>query len=298
MSTTPEQPAAPEAPTLPGETVAPSPSPSAPEPAAAAAPATTAPSTGEAHSCEHCSGNGGAAPDPAERAREHLRAGRRRVVPRLLLGALGVAIAILQAVRHEQPVLAVALVVVAAGLVWVLAAGGGVVLGALLAARRAPWARLALGQVLATALAPVGALLIALALGLAGLPRDSAGALGDSTIDRVLPHALAAAAGWFLAAALAEVWRLVVAGRSVERQDEVGLRARAEAHALTPGALQRADVAALGVALAFGAITGVLLVLPWLVLILVPLAAAGAALAARPEAAAAPSSRSSAQPTS
>ncbi|PWD50139.1 hypothetical protein C8046_05120 [Serinibacter arcticus] len=236
-----------------------------------------------AHSCEHCSAGGGAATDPAERAREHIAIARRRVVPRCLLGALGLGVSLVLGARADQPLAALALVFVVAALAWLGAAWAGVVMGAAVGARRGPWARLALGQVLAAGLAPVTALLIALAMGLASLP-DGAGvasplAASDQLRD-ALPYGVAAAAGWFLASAVAEVVKLRAMTAAVGRQDPTGLQARAEAHHLTTPALQRVELVALAVALGYGAVLLVLVVLPWAAVVLAPLAAAGAALLA------------------
>lgn len=235
------------------------------------------PATGTAHSCEHCSGGGDAAPDPVARAREHLAVARRRVAPRLILAVLGLLVALVLASRHDQPLPGAGLTWVAAALAWLPAAWGGVVLGAALGSRRGPWARLALGQVLAAALAPVLALVITLGLGLADLPRTTDLDDAGPTLLQGVPYGVAAAAGWFLAAAAAETVRLRALGRAVDRQDETGLQARGESHGLTTAVLQRAELVALGVALAFGAVVLLLTALPWAALVLVPLAAVVAA---------------------
>lgn len=235
-----------------------------------------------AHSCEHCSTGGGAATDPAAQAREHVALARRRLVPRLALGVLGLGVAVVMAVRQDQPALLASAVFVVAALAWLAAAWGGMVLGAALAARRGPWVRLALGQVLAAGIAPLLALGIALGLAATGHPTWAAVAGGELTarLAAGTPYAVAAAAGWFLAAGIAEAVRLRATRAAVERQDEAGMRARAEALTLTPRATQRAETIVLGVALAFGAALLVLTLVPWAAVVLAPLAAAGAALVA------------------
>lgn len=218
--------------------------------------------------------------DPAAQAREHVAVAQRRLAPRAVLGVLGLGVALVLADRADQAFLPVAVTFVAATLAWLGAAWGGVVLGALLGSRRGPWARLALGQVLAAALAPLLALAIALVLGVVGLPAWAAvtGAETAARLQAGLPYGVAAAGGWFLAAAIAEIVRLRALRAASDRQDETGLQARGEAHGLTPAALQRTELVALGVALAFGAAVLVLTLLPWLALVLAPLAAAGAAV--------------------
>ena len=231
------------------------------------------------HSCEHCSTSGGAVTDPAAQAREHIAVAMRRLAPRVVLGVLALGIALVLAAQHDHNLIAVTATFLASALAWLGAAWGGVLLGSLLGSRRGPWARLALGQVLAAGLAPLLALAIALALRLFDLP-DGAGIQGDgvsASLQAGLSYGVAAAAGWFFAAAIAEFIRLRALRSAADRQDETGLQARGEAHGLTIAALQRTELVALGVALAFGVAALALMLLPWLALVLAPLAAAGAA---------------------
>lgn len=279
MTATPEPaPQAPDgAPTGPASApTAPASSPTAP----AMQPPASGPASDVEHSCEHCSGHGETA-TPGDRAADHVALARRRLVPRLVLGVLGLLASLVLALRYDQALGTTSLVFVAAGVAWLVAAWGGVLLGALLT-RRGARVQLALGQVIAAALAPVTALAIALPL-----VRDAGRAVLDgASLLTLMPALVAAASGWFLAAAIGELVRVLAVGREVHEQDDRGLLARAEAERLTLPAIQRAEVLALGLALGYGAIVAALAVLPWLVLVLVPLTAAGAAyLGLRPAAA-------------
>lgn len=235
------------------------------------------PATGDAasHSCEHCAAGGHTgAPDPAAAAGKHLALARRRLAPRLALGAVGLGVALVLAHRASSSLgLGVALFV-GAGLAWLVAAWGGVVLGALVARDRGPRVQLALGQVLAAALAVVTALALAMAL----VPAAAGvGAGGAGTADTLVASGVAAASGWFLAAGIAEAVRLRALGARIGQQDETGATARAQAEELTLARIQRAEVLALVLALGYGLAVAVLTLLPLLAIVLVPLAAAGAA---------------------
>lgn len=247
-----------------------------------ATPAPQAPSAVE-HSCEHCSGAGhGETATPGDRAAEHIALARRRLVPRLVLGVLGLLASLVLAQRHDIAIGTTTLVFLAAGVAWLVAAWGGLLLGALLT-RRGVRVQLALGQVIAAALAPLTALVLALPLA-----RGTGRAVldGDASLSTLLPAIVAAASGWFLAASIGELVRVLALGREVHEQDDRGLLARAEAGRLTLPAIQRAEVLALGLAVVYGVIVAAIAVLPWLVLVLVPLTAAGAAyLGLRPAAA-------------
>lgn len=236
-------------------------------------PATVPPAAGEPHSCEHCAGSG-ERPDPVARARSHIALAQRRVVPRVVLGLLALGLALVLARRADQSLLLTSVVYAAAALSWLIAAWGGVLLGAVLGGR-SPRAQLALGQVFAAALAP----LLALAIALTALPLGAPdpGSEAGWEIAALLPSATAAAAGWFLAGALGEVARLRALRGRIAEQEEVGLQARGEAERLTLPQIQRTEVVALAVAVAFGVATAALWLLPWLAVVLTPLAAAGAA---------------------
>lgn len=156
-----------------------------------------------------------------------------------------------------------------AALAWLAAAWGGVVLGTLAARTRSPRAQLALGQVLAAALA------VLTALGLAFLFRPGSDA--DPTSNLLLAGGVAAASGWFFAAAVGELVRLRSLGAHAADQDDRGALARAEADRITQRSVQRQELLALGLALGYGACAVVLALMPVLAAVLVPLAAAGAA---------------------
>lgn len=220
------------------------------------------------HSCEHCGGHG-AAPNPAERAREHLSLATRRLAPRLLLGVLGLGVAGVFAARGGLGAGPIAAVAALAALGWLVGAWGGVLLGALAAGRRSPRAQLALGQVFAAALGTLTA--FGLGLGLRGLYLDAA----TSDIPRAL--GLAAMFGWFLAAAAGELVRVRSIRQRVGDQSEIGALARAEAQRYTRGSLQRGEWISLWLAAGYGAATFFFMLWPFLALVLVPLAAAGAA---------------------
>lgn len=220
------------------------------------------------HSCEHCGGHGSAA-NPAERAREHLSLGRRRTAPRVLLGLLGLGAAMVFGSRAEVSAWTTALIYVLAAVAWLVAAWGGVMLGAMMAGPRSARAQLALGQVIAAALAVVAALGIALSF----RPADEIA----PTTNLLATGGIAAASGWFLASAIGELVRLRALGQHVAEQDERGMVARAEAETLTQASIGRAEVLSLALAVGFGATAVVLALMPILVLVLVPLAAAGAA---------------------
>lgn len=235
---------------------------------------------GEAHSCEHCAAEEdaaadahGSAPDATAAAREKLALAQRRGVPRVVLGVLGLGLALVLADRGGFPLAPAALVYVAAAACWLVAAAVGMLLGALLA-RRGPRRQIALGQVLASAVTPLLALLVALVL----LPLDGAATPRlEIPAGALVPGGVAAAAGWFLAAAIGELVGVRALRRRIDRQDDDGARARQEAEAVTLASIQRGEVLALALAIGFGAMVVALAWLPWLAVVLVPFCAAGAA---------------------
>lgn len=250
------------------------------DPAAPTGPTPTDPTEAAAptHSCEHCAAGGhGDAPDPTAAAQRHLALARRRHVPRLALGVLGAAIALVLAYRSDVSLVLTAALVAGAGLAWLIAAWGGVVLGSLLARGRTPRAQLALGQVLAAALAVATALGLALTLAAAALHAPDSPVSWTSA--GLVPCGVAAASGWFLASGVAEAVRLRALRSRIGQQDEVGATARAQAERLTLASIQRGETLALALALGYGAAVVLLAALPLLALVLVPLAAAGAAWA-------------------
>lgn len=256
--------------------LSPEPGADSPERAAAPVPALTQSQSagGAAHSCEHCSGQGPGA-DPSTRALEHLGLARRRLAPRLTLGVLGVGIAVVLAVQADIAALEPIVVAACAAVSWLVSAWAGLLLSGVLARGRGARAQVALGQVLASAAAPLLALAIAWALPTAVRPTVVTG--NGPALGQLLPLAVAAAAGWFFAAGVGEAFRLRALKGSVESQDEAGMMARVEAQRLTAATIGRSELIALIVALAFGACVAAAAWLPWLVLVLVPAAAAGAA---------------------
>ena len=224
-----------------------------------------APAAGE-HSCEHCSGRGDA-PDPAARALTHLGIASRRLVPRITLGVLGLGLALVLATRHDVDLGPTALAFVGGAVAWVVAAWAGVLLGS--GAAGHPLAsRLALGRVIAAVVTPM------LLLGVSLFLPESTG----RTPVMLVPGAVAVAAGWFLASAVADL--VVVRGlRSrVGLQDDDGALARHQASALTLPVIQRSELVALVLAVVVGLVTAALAVLPLLLMVLAPLAGAAAAL--------------------
>ncbi|PFG19935.1 hypothetical protein [Serinibacter salmoneus] len=213
------------------------------------------------------------APDPLGEAPERIAAARRRLWPRIALGVIGIGLGAVLGVNAGIGAAAGTVVGVLSALAWLIAAWGGILLASL--ARRGQYTTIALGQVLAAALAPAagaGIALLGRALATTPIEVSAAGWPG-----RLAPIAVAAAAGWLLAGAVGEAVRLRALRSQLTRQDEVGLRSRAEAEQLETAALVRAERLALLLALAFGLAVGAMVLLPWLVLVLVPLAAAGAA---------------------
>lgn len=190
-------------------------------------------------------------------------------MPRVVLGLLGLGVAMVFADRAGIGLVTIAAVWALAGVAWLAAAWGGVVLGALAARGRSPRAQLALGQVLAAALA------VLTALGLAWLFGPDGAA--QVTSNLLLAGGIAAASGWFFAAAVGELVRLRSLGSHVAGQSERGALARSEADRITQASLQRQELLALGLGLGYGACAVVLALMPVLAAVLVPLAAAGAA---------------------
>lgn len=213
------------------------------------------------------------APDPLGQAPERLAAARRRLWPRIALGVIGIGLAaVLGANAGTGPVPGLAVGALSA-LAWLAAAWGGVLLASL--ARRGPVTTIALGQVIAAALAAVAGVGVAiLGRALGSVPIDVA---AGGWPGRLAPLAIGAAAGWLLAGAIGEAVRLRTMAGQLDRQDEVGLRIRAQAEHLDTAALVRAERLALLLAIAFGVAVAAMAVLAWLVLVFVPLAAAGAA---------------------
>lgn len=243
------------------------------------------------HACDHCAdgdpGHGRDetsghdapghvdAPDPTATPRERLALARRRLAPRLILGVLGLGAAVVLAQQADVDLVRAVAGFAASAVVWAAAAWGGVVLGALLATGRGPTARLALGQVVAAGLAILGGLGVALTLIRPSAPADAS--TSTDWLPVLATGLVAAASGWFFAGAVAEAVRLRSLGAALDRQDETGAVARAQAELLTLPAIQRAELTALAIALGFGLAVAGMTAVPVIAVVAIPLAAAGAA---------------------
>lgn len=184
-----------------------------------------------------------------------------------MLAVLGLIVALVFADRGDLPPAVATLIFALAALAWAIAAWGGVVLAGLLARNRSPMAQLALSQILSVTIA------VTTALGLAEIFRQ----YGTSASDVLLAGSIAAASGWFLAAALGELSRLRALGNAVSSQDDVGMIARAQADAITPTTIQSSEWLSLGLALGYGVAAFVFGLGPILAVVAIPLAAAAAA---------------------
>lgn len=238
----------------------------------------------ESHSCEHCAdGAHDAAPDVTAAAGKNLALAVQRLLPRIALGILGLGLALVLADRGGYGFGSTALVYLVAAASWLAAAWLGTYLGAL-ATRRGPHPQLALGQVFASALAPLLALIPALLL----LPLTPQAAASDAVLTAstgrldaplaaLVPGGVAAVFGWFLAAAVGELVGVRTLRSRLDWQNEAGARARQEAESLSLATIQRGEFLALGLAVGFGLMVVVLAWIPWLAVVLVPLCAAVAA---------------------
>lgn len=237
----------------------------------------------EPHSCEHCAdGAHDAAPDVTATSRKNLALAGQRLLPRIALGVLGLGLALVLAGRGGFGFGATALIYLIAVVSWLVAAWLGTFLGAL-ATRRGPRPQLALGQVIASALAPLLALLPALLL-LPLTPEATAGEAAltsmarlDAPLAALVPGGVAAAFGWFFASAIGDLVGVRTLRSRLDWQNEAGSRARQEAEGLSLASIQRGELLSLGLAAGFGAMVVALAWIPWLAVVLVPLCAAVAA---------------------